>query len=40
MVADVSIHRDDKKNPHFHVMLTTRPFEKMESGEQNQEELF
>lgn len=26
MVADVSIHRDDKNNPHFHVMLTTRPF--------------
>lgn len=28
MVADVSIHRDNKSNPHFHVMLTTRPFEK------------
>ncbi len=28
MVADVSIHRDDKKNLHFHVMLTTRPFKK------------
>lgn len=27
MVADVSIHRDDIKNPHFHIMLTTRPFE-------------
>jgi len=26
MIADISIHRDDKKNPHFHVMLTTRPF--------------
>uniref|UniRef100_UPI00344BC40C MobQ family relaxase n=1 Tax=Carnobacterium sp. TaxID=48221 RepID=UPI00344BC40C len=26
MVADVSIHRDDLNNPHFHVMLTTRPF--------------
>lgn len=26
MVADVSIHRDDKSNPHFHVMLTMRPF--------------
>uniref|UniRef100_UPI0034503C32 MobQ family relaxase n=1 Tax=Carnobacterium TaxID=2747 RepID=UPI0034503C32 len=26
MVADVAIHRDDKANPHFHVMLTTRPF--------------
>ena len=31
MVADVSIHRDDKNNPHFHVMLTTRPFN--ENGE-------
>lgn len=26
MVADISIHRDDKSNPHFHVMLTVRPF--------------
>ncbi|MFT9601095.1 MobQ family relaxase [Mesobacillus sp.] len=24
MVADVAIHRDDKENPHAHVMLTTR----------------
>ncbi|MEY8291568.1 MobQ family relaxase [Carnobacteriaceae bacterium 52-44] len=31
MVADISIHRDDKNNPHFHVMLTTRPFK--ENGE-------
>lgn len=31
MVADVSIHRDDPSNPHFHVMLTTRPFN--ENGE-------
>lgn len=27
MVADIAIHRDDKENPHFHVMLTVRPFE-------------
>lgn len=27
MVADISIHRDDEMNPHFHVMLTTRPFD-------------
>src|SRR5699024_1248506 len=27
MVADVAIHLDDKNNPHFHVMLTTRPFD-------------
>uniref|UniRef100_UPI00344C6CB4 MobQ family relaxase n=1 Tax=Carnobacterium sp. TaxID=48221 RepID=UPI00344C6CB4 len=26
MVADVAIHRDDLTNPHFHVMLTIRPF--------------
>ena len=26
MVADVSIHRDDLANPHFHIMLTIRPF--------------
>lgn len=31
MVADISIHRDDKNNPHFHVMLTVRPFK--ENGE-------
>lgn len=27
MVADICIHRDDINNPHFHVMLTIRPFE-------------
>lgn len=27
MVADVSIHRDDKNNPHAHIMLTVRPFD-------------
>lgn len=26
MVADLSIHRDNEENPHFHVMLTIRPF--------------
>ncbi|ETT61276.1 hypothetical protein BSK66_27780 [Paenibacillus odorifer] len=26
MVADIGIHRDDPGNPHFHVMLTMRPF--------------
>lgn len=26
MVADIAIHRDDVGNPHFHVMLTVRPF--------------
>ena len=28
MVADLSIHRDNPDNPHFHVMLTIRPFHK------------
>lgn len=28
MVADVSIHRDVKNNPHAHIMLTLRPFNK------------
>lgn len=28
MVADVAIHRDKIHNPHAHVMLTVRPFEK------------
>jgi len=31
MVADVAIHRDDKNNPHAHVMLTNRPL--LENGE-------
>lgn len=26
MVADIAIHRNDKGNPHVHVMLTNRPF--------------
>lgn len=26
MVADIAIHRDNKENPHFHVMLTIRSF--------------
>lgn len=27
MVADISIHRDDKANPHAHIMLTVRQFD-------------
>lgn len=27
MVADISIHRDDKSNPHAHIMLTVRQFD-------------
>ncbi|MFC4349497.1 MobQ family relaxase, partial [Kordiimonas lipolytica] len=34
MVADVAIHRDDEKNPHAHIMLTIRPFEKDGSWQQ------
>lgn len=26
IVADVSIHRDRKENPHAHILITTRPF--------------
>lgn len=28
MVADIAIHRDKEKNPHAHIMLTMRPFNK------------
>lgn len=28
MVVDISIHRDDPNNPHAHIMLTIRPFDK------------
>ena len=31
MVADICIHKDNIENPHFHVMLTIRPFK--ENGE-------
>lgn len=31
MVADIAIHRDDKNNPHAHIMTTVRPFN--EDGE-------
>lgn len=31
MIADVSIHRDKKENPHAHIMLTMRPF--MDNGQ-------
>ncbi|MED1203487.1 MobQ family relaxase [Heyndrickxia acidicola] len=26
MVCDLALHRDDENNPHFHVLLTIRPF--------------
>ncbi len=28
LIADVAIHRDDPNNPHFHVMIPTRKFDK------------
>lgn len=37
MVADISIHRDDKNNPHFHVMLTMRPLMKRVNLQRSQE---
>src|SRR5699024_9348912 len=40
MVADVSIHRDDIKNPHFHIMLTTRPYEKNGEGEKESNKIY
>lgn len=39
MVSDINIHRDDENNPHFHVMITTRPFnEKGEWGRKSKKE--
>lgn len=37
MIADVAIHRDDKENPHAHVMLTTREISKDGFGKKNRE---
>lgn len=34
MVADTSIHREDKNNPHAHVLLTVRPFDEHGHWEQ------
>lgn len=35
MVADVSIHRDDKNNPHAHILLTVREFNKNKEWEKS-----
>jgi len=37
MVADIAIHRDDKLNPHAHVMLTTREISEEGFGKKNRE---
>lgn len=38
MVADISIHDTKKGNPHAHIMLTMRPFEKGEWGVKQKKE--
>ncbi|MCA9766704.1 MAG: MobA/MobL family protein [Carnobacterium sp.] len=40
MVADVAIHRDDLNNPHFHVMLTVRPFNQDGSWGNKQKKIY
>ncbi|SDY82629.1 MobQ family relaxase [Thermoactinomyces sp. DSM 45892] len=35
MIADVGIHRDDPKNPHFHLMLTMRDIDETGFGLKN-----
>lgn len=40
MVADVAIHRDDKSNPHAHIMLTMRPFNEDGSWGKKQEKIY
>lgn len=37
MIADVAIHRDDKENPHAHVMLTTREITSDGFGSKNRD---
>lgn len=37
MVADISIHRDDKENPHAHVMLTMRTIDEDGFGKKNRD---
>ncbi|MGE6868778.1 MobQ family relaxase, partial [Lysinibacillus fusiformis] len=37
MVADIAIHRDDKENPHAHVMLTTREIDDDGFGAKNRD---
>lgn len=37
MIADVAIHRDDKENPHVHIMLTTREISAEGFGQKNRD---
>ncbi|WP_301161149.1 MobQ family relaxase [Actinomadura geliboluensis] len=37
MVADIAIHRDDKENPHVHIMLTTREISPEGFGQKNRD---
>ena len=37
MVADIAIHRDDKENPHAHIMLTMRTIDEHGFGKKNRE---
>ena len=37
MIADVAIHRDDKENPHAHVMLTMRTIDENGFGKKNRD---
>ncbi|HAB0718282.1 MobQ family relaxase [Listeria seeligeri] len=37
MIADINIHRDNSKNPHAHVMLTTRDVSEIGFGKKNRD---
>lgn len=37
MVADIAIHRDDKENPHAHIMLTMRTIDEHGFGKKNRD---
>lgn len=37
MVADIAVHRDDKENPHAHVMLTMRSIDEEGFGKKNRD---
>lgn len=37
MIADISIHRDDKENPHAHIMLTMRTIDENGFGKKNRD---
>ncbi len=37
MIADIAIHRDDKENPHAHIMLTMRSIDENGFGKKNRD---